>query len=61
MPISCYSKEGPICKFCLPIEGSDEVYGMPRYTCVHPIEGDTHIDPDREAVCPPSYKRAELM
>ena len=52
MPIACYDMDGPICRYCKLIEGSDPVYGMPRYTCIHPIESDTHIDPDIEATCP---------
>lgn len=55
MPIACYDMDGPICRYCKVIKGSDPVYGMPRYTCIHPIESDTHIDPDIEATCPDEY------
>lgn len=54
--IACYNKDGPICKYCKPTNGTGPVYGIPRYKCIHPLEGDDPIDPDEICECPESYR-----
>jgi len=52
----CYNKDGPICRYCKPINYNGTYLGMPRYKCIHPVEGDELIDLDEEATCPESYR-----
>lgn len=57
----CYSKDGPNCRYCVTgVFTSDDpqtwVHGLPRYDCIHPLEGDVPIDPDGYSSCPESYK-----
>lgn len=53
----CYDKNGAVCKYCKPTtQLTGNLYGMPRYKCIHPLEHDDPIDPDRICTCPDNYK-----
>ncbi len=56
----CYNKDGPQCRYCVPNEDTYNpemyLYGMPRYQCIHPLETDNPIDPDKVSECPPYPK-----